>query len=159
MPVKKAEAVKKTSPKPSASKVRKVGGKSKDNKLEDFKSVAGQLFKATDTKSGIEVYRETKAKQKASNYSLLLELTDKRTAKKEKVIHIVIKDEATLKANNVFYVAETLPNAVLDLAINGDLYTVRNRKTQEMKKLDKNGKPNGNTAKKGLVEFDYMLIA
>jgi hypothetical protein len=137
---------------PTASRVRKASKASKPKDKEGFTSVAGVHYESKDA------YREAKSKHPNSRYMILLAIVNKLTGKGIKQATIKIADEKTLKEKHFHYVADTLPNAVLDLAENGDSYSVRNRVIKEMPKMDKNGKPNGNTAKKGLVQFDLIKV-
>ena len=137
---------------PTAQRVRKATKASKPKEDGAFKSVAGVTYPSK------EAYREAKAKHPNSRYMVLLAIVNKITGKGVKQATVKIADEPTMKEKHYRYIAETLPNAVLDLAENGDSYSVRNRMIKEMPKLDKNGKPNGNTAKKALIQFDLIKV-
>ena len=136
---------------PTSSRVRKAA-KAGSTKDDGFTSVAGIKYES------LADYKEAKSKHPNSRYSLLLIIVDKLTSKGVKNAKVVIGQEKTLTDKHIKYVAETLPNAVLDLAQNGQNYSIRNRVTKEMPKLDKGGKPNGNTAKKALIEFELIKL-
>ena len=136
-------------------KAKKAGKVAKVAKVPQvpFKSVAGHEY------AGQEDYLEKKSKHPNSKFMKLVAIMAPLVAKGVKEVIISVKNEKALTERHYNYVAETLPNAVLDALPQGSSYRISNRTTKEMPKLDKKGKPTGNVAKKGLVSFNLVKIS
>ena len=117
-----------------------------------FKSVAGHEYR------GQEHYLEEKSKRPNTRFMKLLAVMAPLVVKGVKEATIKVANEKILKERHYGYVAETLPNAVLDALPQGKSYRIANKTTKEMPKMDGKGKPTGQMAKKGLIEFNLVKI-